>query len=392
MNATATEIARLPIEERIRGSRARRAPLNCLFEITPTCNLRCQFCYVALEPYKGPYLSTAQMKGILDTLERAGVLWLTLTGGEIFSRRDFAEIYLYARAKGFLVTLFTNATMMNERLAALFREHPPFLVEVSIYGPTAEVYEETTQIPGSFARFERGISLLQSCGAPLVLKTPMSVFTQDHLAKLSGYAKARGLRYKVDTAMDPRHDGGDEPVVYRIAPRRVKELHHEMDRLNGKVPISMEGASAMTEAPVSFDAGPAAVGDCSAVAPGVTNEELYRCGAGRTGLFIDALGNASHCVIDRDPSFSLLEMNWDDVWERMGEWVTQPLPKDAPCSGCGLRHKCASCPARSRLATGSPYLKDPYYCDVTHVVNGLDPIEHPDYRMMAHRPMGACAS
>ncbi|HEX8851077.1 MAG TPA: radical SAM protein [Gemmatimonadaceae bacterium] len=387
----ATEVARLPVEAHIRGARARRVPLNCLFEITPTCNLRCQFCYVALDPYKGPYLSTDQIKEILDTLERAGVLWLTLTGGEIFSRRDFREIYLYARAKGFLVTLFSNATMMNEKLAELFTEHPPFLVEVSIYGPNAEIYEQTTQIPGSFARFERGITLLQQCGAPLVLKTPMSVFTQEHLAELAAYAKARGLRYKVDTAMDPRHDGGAQPVVYRIAPRRVKQLHDEMDRINGKIELTSEGASAMTEAPQHL-AGPSPVGDCSATVAEATSEDLYRCGAGRTGLFVDALGNASHCVIDRDPSFSLLEMEWDDVWARIGEWVTQPLPKDAPCSGCTLRKKCASCPARSRLATGSPYLKDPYYCDVTHVVNGLEPVVHPDYRMMAPRALGACAS
>ena len=376
--------------ERIRGARARRLPLNCLFEITPTCNLRCQFCYVALDPYKGPYLSTDQIKTILDTLERAGVLWLTLTGGEIFSRRDFREIYLYARAKGFLVTLFTNATMMNERLAELFAEHPPFLVEVSIYGPTAEIYERTTQIPGSFARFERGITMLQNCGAPLVLKTPLSTITQDHLAELTSFAKKRGLRYKVDTAMDPRHDGGAQPVVYRIAPRRIKTLHQEMDQLNGRVALTSEGASAMTEAPELL-AAPSPVGDCSTTAPGATSEELYRCGAGRTGLFVDALGNASHCVIDRDPSFPLLEMEWDEVWSRMGEWVTQPLPADAPCSGCTLRKKCASCPARSRLATGSPYLKDPYYCDVTHVVNGLEPVQHPDYRAVA-RSLGACAS
>ena len=372
------EIAEIPLKERMKGARAQRAPLNCLFEITPTCNLRCQFCYVALDPYKGPYLSTAQVFSILDKIEQAGVLWLTLTGGEIFSRRDFADIYRYARGKGLLVTLFTNGTMMNEKLAALFRELPPFLVEVSMYGPTAEVYERTTQIPGSFARFERGLDLLQAAEVPLVLKTPLSTLTQDHLAALTSYAKRRGLRYKVDTTVDPRHDGGDEPVVYRIEPRRLKILHEEMDAINGRV-------RAPTPAPPPLP-------ECSDVAPGATSNDLYRCGAGRTGFFVDALGNASHCVIDRDPSFPILAMSWEELWGKMGEWVTQPLPADAPCSGCTLRKKCASCPARSRLATGSPYLKDTYHCDVTHIINGLEPAQHPIYRIMASRPMGACAS
>ena len=80
------------------GARARRErqPLSCLFEITPRCNLRCHFCYVALDPYQGPYLDTEQSRQVLDIVERAGVLWLTLTGGEIFSRRDFAAIYEHA--------------------------------------------------------------------------------------------------------------------------------------------------------------------------------------------------------------------------------------------------------------------------------------------------------
>ena len=51
------------------------------------------FCYVALDPYQGPYLDTLQSRQVLDIVERTGVLWLTLTGGEIFSRRDFAAIY-----------------------------------------------------------------------------------------------------------------------------------------------------------------------------------------------------------------------------------------------------------------------------------------------------------
>ena len=159
-------------EERL-GARARRErqPLSCLFELTPRCNLRCKFCYVALDPYQGPYLDTEQACRILDIVERAGVLWLTLTGGEVFSRRDFATIYEYALAKGLLVTIYTNATMVTESIAQLLADRPPFSVEVSIYGADAGHYEATTGIPGSFARFERGIARLQAAGVPLLLAT-----------------------------------------------------------------------------------------------------------------------------------------------------------------------------------------------------------------------------
>jgi hypothetical protein len=103
-------------------------------------------------------------------------------------------------------------------------------------------------------------------------------------------------------------------------------------------------------------------------------------------VFVDALGQASHCVIDRQPSFPILEMPWEQLWAEMGSWVTQPLPADASCSGCSLRGGCSNCPARARLATGSPYLKDQYQCDITHAIHGLPPSRQ------APRPLAACTA
>lgn len=362
-------------EQRLRAkSRHDRQPLSCTFEITPTCNLRCHFCYVALDPYQGPYLSTAQVHAVLDKLEQAGVLWLTLTGGEIFARRDFAQIYTYARSKGFLITLFTNATMVTPRHAALLREQPPFSVEVSIYGADAEHYDRTTGISGAFTRFERGVDLLQQAGVSLLIKHPTSSLTFDHVPAIRAWCLARNLPYKIDTVIENRHSGGQEPSLYRIRPRQVSEMRDYVHEVALGTKRQMPLPECSMGAPE--DGGP---------------EQLYKCGAGRIAFFVDALGNASHCVLDRDPTFPLLAMEWEDVWAQMGAWVTQPLPKDAPCSGCTLRSHCTNCPARSRLATGSPYLKDTYHCDITHVDHGLEPATHPDYRMH-RRPLAACAT
>ena len=353
------------------GARARRArhPLSCLFEITPTCNLRCRFCYVALDPYRGPYLDTEQTCRVIDVIERAGVLWLTLTGGEIFSRRDFPAIYDHALSKGLLVTLYTNATMVTESIAGLLRARPPFSVEVSIYGADAEHYEATTQIPGSFARFERGVDRLRSAGVPLLMKCPISTLSADHVTALVEWCRDRSLPFKADPVLDARHDGGQQPTLYRIEPRRVLQLRDELYELRHGTPRAT---------------GP--LPECSVRAADDGAEELYTCGAGRIAFFVDALGNASHCVIDREPSFPILGMPWDDVWSGIGDWVTQPLPPDAACSGCSLRGGCSNCPARARLATGNPFSKDQYQCDITHAIHGLPPSRE------AARPLAACTA
>lgn len=387
------ELSLSGLEARLKAKgRKVRTPVTALFELTPTCNLRCQFCYVALDPYKGPYLGLDQIQQVMDKLERAGVLWLMLTGGEIFSRRDFPEIYRYAKSKGFLVVLYSNATMVTEKIAALLRDEPPLSVEVSIYGADAEHYERVTQIPGSFARFERGVKLLRDAGCTLLMKHVISSLTEDHVPAVAAWCLERGLPCKFTGNVDQRHDGGQQPTVYRIEAKgihRVKDQMSQLTRERNRV-LGVDQGPKEVYYPVKPAAGP--LPECSQVDPTVSSEMLYQCSAGKVSLFIDALGNASHCVIDREPSFPMLSMDFDEMWARMGDWVTQPMPREAPCSGCGLRQGCASCPARSRHATGSPYLKDTYHCDATHEYHDMEPEQHPDYRSwVAPRPLGACA-
>jgi radical SAM protein with 4Fe4S-binding SPASM domain len=203
------------------------------------------------------------------------------------------------------------------------------------------------------------------------MKCPVSTLSADHVAALVRWCTDRGLAFKADPVIDARHDGGDQPTVYRITPRQVVALREELYEMRHGQPRP---------------AGP--LPECSA--RGDANDgpdELYTCGAGRIAFFVDALGNASHCVIDRQPSFPILSTPWDALWAEMGRWVTQPLPTDAPCSGCSLRGGCSNCPARARLATGSPYLKDTYQCDITHAIHGLPPARDP-----TPRPLAACTA
>jgi MoaA/NifB/PqqE/SkfB family radical SAM enzyme len=62
-------------------------------------------------------LSTEEHFRVLDELAEMGTFWLLYTGGEIFARKDFLEIYTYAKKKGFLITLFTNGTIITKEIA-----------------------------------------------------------------------------------------------------------------------------------------------------------------------------------------------------------------------------------------------------------------------------------
>src|SRR3954469_22120863 len=112
-----------------------RVPLNGTIEVTRRCPLTCLHCYnnlpVADAEARRRELDYDEHCRLLDELAEAGCLWLLYTGGEIFARRDFLDIYTYAKKKGFLITLFTNGTMITERIADYLAEWRPFAIEIT---------------------------------------------------------------------------------------------------------------------------------------------------------------------------------------------------------------------------------------------------------------------
>ncbi len=131
-----------------------RMPMQVSIEVTRRCPLECQHCYNNLpmgdQDARSREMTTEEHFRMLDELVEMGCFWLCYTGGEIFARKDFLEIYTYAKKKGFLITLFTNGTLINEKIADYLAEWPPFAIEITLYGRTKETYEELTQIPGSY--------------------------------------------------------------------------------------------------------------------------------------------------------------------------------------------------------------------------------------------------
>lgn len=74
---------------------------SVIFEITPKCNFNCVHCYLH-DHHATSELPFEEIIRIIDILYEKEVLFLTLTGGDIFTRKDFLDIYLYAKKKGFI--------------------------------------------------------------------------------------------------------------------------------------------------------------------------------------------------------------------------------------------------------------------------------------------------
>ena len=219
----------LGLHKRARGA---RLPINATIEVTHRCPLACAHCYnnlpVGDRAARARELSTDEHWRILDELADAGGLWLLFTGGEIFARADFLDIYKHAKSRGFLITLFTNGTQITPAIADTLVEWRPFAVEITLYGRTRETYERLTGVPGSFDRCMRGIRLLKERGLPVKLKTVAVTINRHEIADMQRFAEEElGVGFKFDGMINARIDCSHSPLDVRLTPSELVQLDLE---------------------------------------------------------------------------------------------------------------------------------------------------------------------
>jgi hypothetical protein len=130
----------------------RRVPLNGTIEVTRRCPLTAS---TATTTCRGRRRGARPRARLRRALPACSTSWLmpdvsgcSIPAGEIFARRDFLDIYTYAKKKGFIITLFTNGTMITERIADHLVAWRPFAIEITLYGLTKATYEQLTRHPG----------------------------------------------------------------------------------------------------------------------------------------------------------------------------------------------------------------------------------------------------
>ncbi|BFU90249.1 MAG: hypothetical protein NTAFB01_14360 [Nitrospira sp.] len=206
-----------------------RFPISCQWEITCRCNLHCVMCYTDCRnrpEFVRQELTTAEILRILDDMGDAGTLELCLTGGEPMSRPDFFVIYEQAVRRGFLVTVFTNGTLITEVEADRFAALPPHGIEISLHGSTAGTFERITQHQGSYQRCRKAIRLLCDRHLPLTLKATVLSLNQHEILAIKEYTASLGpVRFKLGDELRPELDGGAGPFHYAVPQQELTELH-----------------------------------------------------------------------------------------------------------------------------------------------------------------------
>ena len=330
-----------------------RVPVNGTIEVTNRCPLECKHCYNNLP--MGDFVARAremtleEHKRLLDELAELGCLWLLFSGGEIFARRDFLDIYAYAKRKGFLITLFTNGTLITEKIADFLADLRPFTIEITLYGGTKETYEKLTGIPGSYDHCLRGIDLLLERKLPLKLKTVALSINKHEIPLMRQMAADRGVEFTFDAMINPRIDCSASPLAVRLKPSEIVQLDLEnLERVSEWRRLARDHGS-----PVSVEG---------------ESRQVYECGGGLNSFAVDPYGDLSICVLSHVDRYNVREGNFREGWEKYLLAVrTRKTTRPTKCNGCGLKSMCGMCAANGELENGDAESPVDFLCQVAHL-------------------------
>jgi radical SAM protein with 4Fe4S-binding SPASM domain len=334
------------VRELQKKAAACRQPLHGAFELTARCNLFCRMCYISNAPGDPRQieqeLSATSWLEIARQAKAKGTLFLLLTGGEILLRQDFFDLYTPLTKMGFVLSLFTNGTLISEDIAAKIAEAPPHRMEITLYGASAATYESITGVPGSFERCCRGIESLLKRGVKFGLKTTL---TRQNIGEFEGMkrmAAAWNLPFSGGWQLTRRTDGSASGV--------------DGCRLPVSEGIDLESGDTTTAENWRQAAGQPQNGK--------ENLNSFYCQAGKTAFTVDSSGGMHVCSDLPAPGARPLETGFTEAWTALRRYVDAAPPLSSECSSCEALAYCGICPAWSLTETGTMTSPVPYICDI----------------------------
>lgn len=325
-------------------------PLSVHLDLTYRCNERCVHCYLDHDDHGE--MTTAEILRVLDEVAEAGTFFLTLSGGEIFMRRDFFEILAHARKRMFAVKLKTNAAMITrakaERVARLGVES----VQVSVYSHKAATHDAITKLPGSLRRTLEGVKRLRESGVKVTFANVLMKGNEDDYAGVRTLAHELGAGFTMDPMVTPMMDGGREVLALNIDAHRLASVYRD---------------ESLTEGSPRFDPeprGPAPLEEAMQTLP---------CSAGHTLAYISPYGEVFPCVQFPYSCGNVRTQRFADIWmhsPQLADVRSVRLADLEGCSTCVHGSSCARCPGLAYLEGNlrGPSVQD---CERSYAITGV---------------------
>jgi radical SAM protein with 4Fe4S-binding SPASM domain len=307
-------------------------PVRVQMELTRQCNLDCVHCMVGAGMEEEPGLSGDEFRRLLRQLSAAGTFHLNLTGGEPFIRPDAAELIQAVFDEGFLLTLQTNGTLMQERHVELLKSHARQVrqIGISLYSAGPAAHDAVTRTPGSHEGAVSAILALRDAGLPVVAVMALTSVNADEYDGVERFCREHGLMFQFNTLITPRDDGGVSPLALRLDADRLCRLPKPWETFMDDLPLELG------------DLGP--------------DRPLSAwCSMGATSCYITAAGDVRPCSTVNIPAGNVKSQSFEEIWlhGEIFEKIRAFRLKDFQCFECEHFPVCHPCPGLAFMEHGS---------------------------------------
>lgn len=336
-------------------------PIAGNFELTARCNFNCPMCYVHLSESdvqaQGQELTASQWLQIAKDARDRGMVFVLLTGGEPFVRKDFFEILHGMQDLGLYVSINSNGSMLSGPILQKLLERPPFRMNISLYGGCNETYENMCGKP-AYTQVKENIHALRNAGVEVSLNLSITPYNKDDLENIYADAVELDVNVKASSYMYPsvRVNGGQFGCGNRLSPEEAAKCSVRWDKIRfGREEFlgraeSMKNLTAVQEP------------ECP-----VETDEGVRCRAGSTSFWMTWDGRMLPCGMLPHAGVKPLETGFDQAWEAVRSWTKEiRLPKQ--CQSCNHKELCTACAAVTVTETGSFDGVPEYVCRQTRAM------------------------
>jgi MoaA/NifB/PqqE/SkfB family radical SAM enzyme len=308
-------------------------PYKLTFCLTFWCNYRCETCNIwQMKPRDE--LRLDEIKAFFRRSSR--FLWVDLTGGEVWLRKDFVDICetVITSCPNLVLLHFPTNGYLTDKIVAGVKEirrmgREKLIITVSTDGDEA-MNDEIRGIAGGWRRqLETFRRLREIPGVDVVLGMTLSAKNVDHFPAAFRAAEREipGLGYEdfhVNIVHESAHYLGNTDLRLRrdVSPQDLARAAEEYARLRGRAlhPVAFLERAYLRRVRRYLESG----------------KTPMRCHALRSSCFIDSWGNVFPCTIYDRKIGSLREVDYDlaRIWNTPEAAALQAEIWESQCPNC----------------------------------------------------------
>lgn len=342
-------------------------PITSVWEITMGCNMRCMHCGSICESALEDELTTDEALDLCRQIGDIGLHWITLSGGEPFTRKDWPLIVKELTDNNVSTNMLSNGWMLDKETLQKAKDSNVSTIAISVDG-TEKIHDEIRK-EGSFKRLSNAFELMDQMDIVSGAVTTVSTKNIDILDDIRTYLISKNVKFwqlQIGLPMGSMAINS-EMILEPDAIDTILDFVHKSSKMGGiKVyPADCIGYYNKKESEIRK------------VLFSSTEESHWEgCHAGKRSFGILQNGDILGCTSIRDKEFiegSIREKKLKEIWEgeEAFKW-SRDMNKSklkGNCKICDFGDLCnGGCP-NTRLTTRGSIYEENKYCSYNYALD-----------------------